>query len=612
MYHSHKATVQHDKVYALLGMSSDATNEMSLSPNYDLPWTDLFGILIKFLLHADIFVEPSPTEEATSIKGAVCILGFIHSVTSKQATEVKWRNVSGTTEDSELPINFWTPRPSAKPLTKGDIVCLFPGATHPTIIRIHGLQWIIVQIAPTPPIQVKSVEGYMDWSEFEQRARLLPTQSIHCVWHWGPLPQTLEPDEPVEVGMVTGLWNSMLILLGARLDEAERLFQSLMRAYDIFEEEKFREAISDALHDTSDIDYRRLKWYFKDAPLSWASGKGLMDVVDLLIRKDKNAIGFAHRMQYAPLTRAAENGDLRMVERLLQEKPTIDRLDVTEKQSGLPSRTALQIAAENGHLEIVERLLEEKVNVDSAAEEYYGRTALQAACGGGHIEIMEKLLEAKADVNAPGARDHGRTALQAAAERGYLPIVERLLQAGAHVNARTALFGGITAVQAAAQLGHIAMVERLLKEKDYIDSARSIDEERLLDTRAHTRALHFAVYGGHLAVLIRLIQEEVDKIEWNCSQIAEYIIQTEQWAIMELLLEAHSDVHAVGALDQDSPLVTAEGPRLDIVKQPQQAEPVTNTEDDSRIIALRNAKDKGYTVIVELLRQAVAVQSKPQ
>jgi ankyrin repeat protein len=591
MYHSHKAIVQHDKVYALLGMSSDATYETSLSPNYDLPWTDLFGILVKFLLHMDVVVEPSPTEEHTSIRGAVYI-------------------VSGTTKDTQLPINFWTLRPSAKPLREGDIVCLFQGASHPTIIRIHGLQWIIVQIAPTPPTQENSVEGYMDWSEFEQRARLLPTQYLHCVWHWGPLPQTLEPGKPVEVGMVPGLWNSMLILLEARMDEAEQLFQRLMWAYETFEEENFREAVANALHNTSDINYNRMRGGFTDAPLSWASGEGLMAVVDLLIGNDENAIGFAYRLKYTPLTRAAKNGDLRMVERLLQEKSAIDRLAVTEKQSGQPSRTALQIASENGHLGIVERLLEENADVDSAAWGFRGRTALQAACGGGHIEIVENLLRAKADVNAPGAQNFGRTALQAAAEGGYLTIVERLLQAGAHVNARPAPYGGITAVQAATKLGHIAMVERLLKEKDYITSARRLDKERSLDTSAHTKALFIAVYGGHLAVLICLLKEgaDADQVEWYCSYTADYIIQVGQWAIIEPLLEAQSDVHTVGAVNPDPLMITAETPRLGIVKRPLQAGPEPNVESESSIAALQRAEDKGHAVIVELLRQAVAAQ----
>src|SRR4051795_4819938 len=34
MYHTHKATKRHDKVYALLGMSSDDLSEANLLPNY--------------------------------------------------------------------------------------------------------------------------------------------------------------------------------------------------------------------------------------------------------------------------------------------------------------------------------------------------------------------------------------------------------------------------------------------------------------------------------------------------------------------------------------------------------------------------------------------------
>jgi hypothetical protein len=39
MYHTHKATQRHDKVYALLGMSSDDVNSALLTPNYSISWT---------------------------------------------------------------------------------------------------------------------------------------------------------------------------------------------------------------------------------------------------------------------------------------------------------------------------------------------------------------------------------------------------------------------------------------------------------------------------------------------------------------------------------------------------------------------------------------------
>ena len=37
MYHTHEATLRSDKVYALLGMSSDDFRNTSLSPDYSVP-----------------------------------------------------------------------------------------------------------------------------------------------------------------------------------------------------------------------------------------------------------------------------------------------------------------------------------------------------------------------------------------------------------------------------------------------------------------------------------------------------------------------------------------------------------------------------------------------
>jgi hypothetical protein len=42
MYYTHEATKLHDKVYALLGMSSDDARKANLLPNYDVLWEELF------------------------------------------------------------------------------------------------------------------------------------------------------------------------------------------------------------------------------------------------------------------------------------------------------------------------------------------------------------------------------------------------------------------------------------------------------------------------------------------------------------------------------------------------------------------------------------------
>jgi len=42
MFHTRKATNPRDKVYTLLGMSSNDPGEASLRPNYEVSWKELF------------------------------------------------------------------------------------------------------------------------------------------------------------------------------------------------------------------------------------------------------------------------------------------------------------------------------------------------------------------------------------------------------------------------------------------------------------------------------------------------------------------------------------------------------------------------------------------
>jgi hypothetical protein len=57
MYHAHEAARPHDKVYALLGMSSDDLSRSNILPNYNISWKELLRRLVKFLLPEDISVE---------------------------------------------------------------------------------------------------------------------------------------------------------------------------------------------------------------------------------------------------------------------------------------------------------------------------------------------------------------------------------------------------------------------------------------------------------------------------------------------------------------------------------------------------------------------------
>jgi hypothetical protein len=91
MYHTHEATERHDKVYALLGMSSDDADKANLSPNYEIAWKDLFEGLARFLLCETISVEAWGDKEIAVIKSKGCILGIVSSVRS----DIAWNGGQG-------------------------------------------------------------------------------------------------------------------------------------------------------------------------------------------------------------------------------------------------------------------------------------------------------------------------------------------------------------------------------------------------------------------------------------------------------------------------------------------------------------------------------------
>ncbi|CCD51186.1 hypothetical protein BofuT4_P085480.1 [Botrytis cinerea T4] len=69
MFHTRQATDNRDKVYALLGMSSDDLEKAGLQPDYNTSWEELFQQLIKFVLSENISVEVSGQRAVIQCKG---------------------------------------------------------------------------------------------------------------------------------------------------------------------------------------------------------------------------------------------------------------------------------------------------------------------------------------------------------------------------------------------------------------------------------------------------------------------------------------------------------------------------------------------------------------
>jgi ankyrin repeat protein len=144
---------------------------------------------------------------------------------------------------------------------------------------------------------------------------------------------------------------------------------------------------------------------------------------------------------------AASSGGHEAVVRLL-----LNRGADVNAESG-PNGNALYAASSRGYEAVVRLLLEKgaDVNYDNA---------LYTGPFGGHEVVVKVLLKEGADINAQSRLY--RTALYAASYEGYEAIVQLLLEKGADINAQGGQFG--TAVYAALSRGHKAVV-RLLRTK---------------------------------------------------------------------------------------------------------------------------------------------------
>jgi tetratricopeptide (TPR) repeat protein len=400
MYHTHEATQRHDKVYALLGMSSDDASKANLLPDYSVPWEEIFQRLIKFLVCEKISVETWGDKETAVIKSKGCILGKVSSVQNDitwnggQGVNVILNNMSKEPGSRGEWSAHWTLLSSAKSIQDEDLICLLQGASKPTIIRLCKDYFAIIMIAATPLESTQTGSEDIKWQKLFQSTKVF-TRDFLLVWDWknsleklqdlGKYENLIQPNNRVSEHAMTEL--------EGQLDNATRLWNVALILEDAEEhetaQESFQEAIEGYEKAIGEEHPHTLKSQNSQTPLSWAAQNGHEAVIELLLAKDG-----------------------------------VDP-DLKESQSGL---TPLWWAAEKGHEAAVKLLLETgKVKVDS--EDKDGRTPLWWAARNGHEAVVMLLLETgKAEVDSKDKDD--QTPLWWAARNGHEAVVMLLLETG--------------------------------------------------------------------------------------------------------------------------------------------------------------------------------------
>ncbi|RAH62841.1 HET-domain-containing protein [Aspergillus piperis CBS 112811] len=152
MYCFHDATEQHDKVYALLGLSADPMTP-ALTPNYDFPWNKVFKQVTNHIF-PKCSVETWPESDIAIIRGMGWALGHICSV--RHVSDFGQQKVKMYLNDTAQLVGYqsdwetdWELQTFAQFFEPGDIVFLLHGASRPSIIRLCRDHFRIITPAVT-------------------------------------------------------------------------------------------------------------------------------------------------------------------------------------------------------------------------------------------------------------------------------------------------------------------------------------------------------------------------------------------------------------------------------------------------------------------------------
>ncbi|KAF5872490.1 putative het-domain-containing protein [Botrytis fragariae] len=478
MFHTRRATDRRDKVYALLGMSSDDPEKAGLQPSYEASWEDVFQQVVNFILGKDITVSTSSQRAVIQCKGL--IFGQVSSVRMNDGQHVSIKSRLGDWDLSD--ITEWTLQASAKPIQEHDIICLIYGASKPTIIRLCHDHYIVIVIAATP----LNVLTRYDWPQVSQ-SKTQFLRDFLLIWDWENSYEVLQDQEGYRTLTKTYSQTIVFPIVESRgyLHEATRLWNNIAILEDLKEYEKADERLLEARS-----GYMAA---FEKGPLlrpigeggrtllSFAAGEGHEDVVKLLLGKVDPDIKDSIYEQ-TPLSFAAENGHQAIVKLLLAtgqvEADSTDNFD----------RTPLCWAAKEGHESAVKLLLAiDQVEVESKDKK--GRTPLGWAAKEGRESVV-KLLLLNDRVEVDSRDKKGRTPLCWAAKEGHESVVELLLATG-QVEADSKGSFGKKPLSLAAENGHEAVVKLLLATGQVeINSKDNFDRT----------ALFYATRNGHAAI----------------------------------------------------------------------------------------------------------------
>ncbi|KAL8525590.1 hypothetical protein ACS0TY_015000 [Phlomoides rotata] len=205
-----------------------------------------------------------------------------------------------------------------------------------------------------------------------------------------------------------------------------------------------------------------------------AAEYGYFEVVREMIKHyDLAEAGIKARNGFDALHIAAKQGDLEVVEVLLEAQPELSMTVDTA------NTTALHTAAAQGHVDIVNYFLDSVTNLATIAKSN-GKTALHSAARNGHVRILCALLDKEPAITTRVDKKR-QTALHMAVKGQNLEVVQKLINVDPSTINMVDTKGN-TALHIATRKGRAQIVKMLLSQKETDTKVVNRSNETALDT----------------------------------------------------------------------------------------------------------------------------------
>lgn len=319
--------------------------------------------------------------------------------------------------------------------------------------------------------------------------------------------------------------------------------------------------------------------------LRYAQSYGRHKGIIKLIKSAKQSFSMASARHGAAdgmseLMRAASQGDVGKVQRLLNEGEAIDAVDSFDA-------TALHYAIESKHAAVAKLLLQSGITVNSVDRDGY--TPLMLAVKYGEAEMVNILLRSGAKVDVLDRYQNSPFLL--AVRYGYGDIVAALLKAGVNETVNKALHE--TFISPAAKKDSVNIQGLILNANLPLDRDQK-DLELLLVKAVREESIPVARF---------LLRNGVN-VEANNEGLPLHIAaQNGAYPMVKLLVENDANINALNAEGKTALMFAVQSGNIRLVKYLLDAGVNADVTDTNGLTALRMAKANFAEDIVELLRE---------